>query len=227
MKPFSRIGIAAVALLGAATLAVADTPPELNKLEVQRLVTAGSPVANLRLAAHFDSVAARYDEEAARYKAAAVVFRANANRPAWTSGAARWERRSVIATEWAVAARELARYHHSLASGRAAIVPRGAAELQAGRGAPEPTADQLHKLALTARKRTDHLELQEYYELVARKKTAEAEHHLRMAAAYVAGVRNGICDPAVTRERLARLARKAAKTAAEAARRHEVLAAVA
>ena len=227
MKAFSRVAIAAVALIGAATLAAADTPPVLHKLEVQKLVAAESPIANLTLAAHFNAVAARYDEEAVRYRAAATVFRANANRSTVTHAGIRWERHSVIATEWAAAAHELAKYHVNLAAGRSAIVPRGAGELQAGRGAPEPTAEQLHKLALLARTRTDHLELEEYYRVVAGKKAAEAEHHVRMAAGYVAGVRNGTHDPAVTRERLARLARKAAKTALEAANRHRIRAPVA
>ena len=227
MKAFSRVAIAAVALVSAATLAAADTPPVLNKLAVQKLVGAGSPIANLTLAAHFTAVAAQYDEDAARYRAAAAVFRANANRSAVTTAAISYEHQSVLAAEWAAAARELAKYHVSLAEGRRASVPRGAAELQAGRGAPEPTAEQLHTLALLARTRTDHLELEEYYRVTAAKKEAEADHHLRMAAGYVAGARNGTHDPAVTRERLARLARKAAKTALEAASRHQILAAVA
>jgi hypothetical protein len=228
MKRFYVVVIAAVAFAGAASVAAAQTSSSvLNKLEVQKLVAAGLPVADLRLAAHFNAVAARYDEEAARYRAAAAVFTANANRSAATNAASSCERWSANAAEWAAAARELAKYHVRLASGRTAIVPRGAAELHAGRGAPEPTAEQLHKLALTARTRTDHLELEEYYAIVATKKAAEADRHLRMATGYVAGVRNGTYDPAVTRDRLARLARKAAKTATEAANRHRILATVA
>ena len=227
MKPFSQVAIAAVVLLMSATLAAADTPLLLNKLEVQKLVAAGSAVANLRLAAHFKAVADRYDEDAAHYRAAATVFKANANRSAATNAALSWERQSARATEWGAAARAVATYHASVASGTAAVVPRGAAELQAGRGAPEPTAEQLHKLALTARTRTDHLELEEYYQVVARKKAAEADHHLRMATGFAAGVRHGTYDAAVTRERLARLARTAARTAEEAASRHRVLATVA
>ena len=66
-------------------------------------------------------------------------------------------------------------------------VPKGAAELQAGRR-PEPTAEQLHKLALSARTRTDHLALREYYMNVAGKRAAEAAEHLRMATGYRAAV---------------------------------------
>ena len=227
MKPLYRVAVAAVVLLGAATVASAAIPPLLNKLEVQKFVAADTTVANLRLAAHFTTLAARYEEDAARHKAAAVVFRANANRSATTNAALTCERRSSEATQWAAVARELATYHVRRASGQPATRPRGGAELQAGHGAPEPTAEQLHKLALTARTRVDHLELQEYYEIVARTKTAEANHHLRMAAGYVAGVRNGVSTASVTRERLARLARRAAQTAAEAANRHRILATVA
>ena len=45
--------------------------------------------------------------------------------------------------------------------------------LQGGYGAPEPTVDQLHKLALTARTRGDHLVLREHYATVAKKRAAE------------------------------------------------------
>ena len=48
-----------------------------------------------------------------------------------------------------------------------------------------------------------------------------------MVAAYRASVRNGAYDPGVAYERLARIARKAAKEATEAANRHQVFANVA
>jgi hypothetical protein len=229
MKPFIRlVAVTAVALVGTATLAAAaETPYLLNKLELQKRVAAETPIANLRLAVHFKALAADYDAEAARSRAAAAVFTATANRSVTTNAGRHYAAQSVRASEWAAAARELAAYHLSLAAGRAAVVPRGAGALHAGRGAPEPTAEQLHQLALRARTRTDHLELQEYYEVVARKKTAEAERHVRMAMGYLAGVRNGLCDQAATRDRLAGLARKAARTATEAANRHRVLATVA
>ena len=229
MTSFTRVvAVTAVALVGAATIAAAaETPYLLNKLELQKRVAAGTPIANLRLAVHFKALAAQYDAEAARSSAAATVFTATANRSVTTNAGSHYARQSVRVSEWAAAARELAAYHLSLAAGRGAVVPRGAGVLHAGRGAPEPTAEQLHQLALTARTRTDHLELQEYYEIVARTKTAEAERHARLASGYVAGFRNGLCDQAVTRDRLAGLARKAAKTATEAANRHRVLATVA
>ena len=104
--------------------------------------------------------------------------------------------------------------------------PTVEAELWAGRGAPEPTPDQLHKLGLLARTRSDHLELAEYYTTVASKKTAVADGYRRMAAAYRAGIRNSLLDVAFTWDHLARLASKEARNAEEAANRHRQLATI-
>ena len=228
MKPLYRIAVALVACLGAATAAAAEPPSRvLNKLEVQKFVAAETPIANLRLAIHFDGVAEQYFREAARHRATATVYGANAHRSIATTAADHCEREAVIATQWAVAARRLARYHVELASGRTGIFPPGAAELQGGRGAPEPTAEQLHRLALLARTRSDHLALQEYYAIVAEERTAAADAYRRMAAAYRAGVRKTVGDPGSNYDRLASLARRAAQQATEAANRHRQLATIA
>jgi hypothetical protein len=118
-------------------------------------------------------------------------------------------------------------YYADLAAGFGAALPARAVALQGGYGAPEPTADQLHKLALTARTRGDHLALREYYSIVAKQKTSEAETFANAAAAYRAGVRHGTYDPALAIEQLAKTARKAAQQATEAANRHAVLANIA
>ena len=61
MKPLSRIVMAAAVFTGIATCAAAATPSAvLNRLEVQRLVAAETPVANLRLAAHFNALADQF-----------------------------------------------------------------------------------------------------------------------------------------------------------------------
>jgi hypothetical protein len=157
----------------------------------------------------------------------ASVYRANANRSATTTAGDRCDRLVERAERWAGAALELAMYYGDIASGIDAVLPARAIALQGGYGAPEPTAEQLHKLALTARTRTDHLQLSEYYAAVAKKRAAEAADYSVMAPAYRAGVRNGAYDPGVAYERLARLARKAATDATEAANRHQLLANVA
>jgi hypothetical protein len=228
MKRFSRVAIATVAFVGAAGFAAADTPSNVfHRLAVQKLVAADSPAADLALAAHFRAVADRYLEEAARHRAMAAAYAVHPNRAAVTTAGGHCEREAALATRRAEEARELAAYHVDLAAGRPAVIPVGAVELWAGRGAPEPTPDQLHKLALLARTRSDHLVLAEYYTTVARKKTAVADGHLRMATAYRAGIRNGMHDVAGMWDHLARLANKEARKAQEAANRHRQLASIA
>ena len=228
MKPLYRIAAALVACVGAATVAAAEPPSRvLNKLEVQKLVAAETPFANLRLAIHFDGVAEWYFRDAAHHRATGAVQGANAHRSIATTADDHCERQAAVAMEWGVAARQLARYHSDLARGRTAVLPTGAAELQGGRGAPEPTAAQLHRLALTARTRSDHLALQEYYAVVAEERAAAAGSYRRMAAAYRAGVRKDVGDPGSNYDRLARLANRAARQATESANRHRQLATIA
>ena len=228
MKPLFRIVVAAVMCLGAAASAAAQTSPGvLNKLKVQKLVAEETPVAHLALAAHFNAVADQYVMQADRHRATAAAYRANANRSATTTAGSHYERLAAAAREWATAARELAKYHVALAGGRAAVLPHGAVALHGGRGAPEPTAQQLHQLALTARTRRDHLVLVEYFTTVANGKAADADRHLALAVGHRAGLHKGLYDPAATCDRLARIARRDARKAAEAASLHKALANVA
>ena len=228
MKPLSRIVMTAAVFVGIATFAAAATPSAvLNRLEVQRFVAAETTVANLRLASHFNALGDQFIADAERHRAMAAVYRANANRSATTTAGDQCDRLAARAEKWAGAALELAMYYGDLASGIDAVLPARAIALQGGYGAPEPTADQLHKLALTARTRDDHLVLREYYTTLSKKRAAEAVDYAVMVAAYRVSVRNGGYDPGVAYERLARIARKAAKEAAEAATRHQVLANIA
>jgi len=228
MKPLSRVVMTAAVFAGIATFAAAATPSDvLNRLEVQKLVALETTVADLRLALHFNALADQFTREAERHRIMASVYRANANRSATTTAGDQCDRLAARSDEWAGAALELAMYYGDLASSIDTVLPARAMALQGGYGAPEPTPDQLHKLALTARTRGDHLVLREYYASLAKRKAAEAGDYASMVTAYRASVRNGGYDPAVAYERLARIARKAAKTAAEAANRHQVLANVA
>jgi hypothetical protein len=225
MKPLSRIVLTAAVFVGIATFAAAATPSDvLNKLEVQKLVGLETTVANLRLALHFNALADQFFVDADRHRALASVFRANANRSATTTAGDQCDRLAARAEQWGGAAFELAVYYGDLASGIDSVLPARAIALQGGYGAPEPTAEQLHKLALTARTRLDHLELREYYATLAKKRAAEADDYAVMVTAYRVSVRNGAYDPGVAYERLARIARKAAKEATEAANRHQVFA---
>jgi len=225
MKRYSRVLVTAVLFVGTAAYALAATPSGvLNKLEVQKFVAAETPIANLSLATHFNGLAEQFFAEAARQDAMAVVYKANANRSASTTAADRSARLATRARTWGVRARHLARYHSDVAAGREAVLPIGATALQGGYGAPEPSKEQLHKLALTARSRADHLALSEYYSTLARKQTADADNYVALASGYRAGVRHGSYDAGFGYDRLAQTARKAAREAALAAERHQVFA---
>ena len=225
MKRLSRIVVTAAVIVGVATMAAADTPSNLlNRLEVQKFVTADTPIANLSLASHFHALAEQFFAEAASHDAMAVVYKANVNRSATATAADSCARLAARARRWGLRASELARYHVDVAAGREAVLPVGATTLQSGYGAPEPTKERLHHLALTARTRADHFALREYYLTQARKRTAEADNYLTIATSYRAGVRNGHYDPGFAYERLARSARKAAREAKQAADRHQVFA---
>jgi hypothetical protein len=225
MTPFHRVAVAVVAFAGTATLAAAQAPSNvLNKLDVQKLVAAETPVASLTLAVHFDALADQFIAEANGHRAMAAAYRASANRSAVPAASVHCERLAERATGAAATTRELATFHRNLAAGRPVVVPRGAAAFQGGYGAPEPNADQLRKLAMTARTRSDHLALAEYYAGVARRNTAEARRHGSAATGYRAGVHKGLYEPAAGRERLAALARRAARRATESAGLHTVLA---
>lgn len=228
MKPLTRIVMTATVFVSIATCAAAATPSDvLNRLEVQKLVALDTTVADLRLALHFNALADQFIGDAERHRVMASVYRANANRSATTTAGDQCDRLAARAEKWAGAALELAMYYGDLASSIDAVLPARAMALQGGYGAPQPTAEQLHKLALTARTRGDHLILREYYSALAKQRAAEAADYAVMVPAYRASVRNGGYDPGVAYERLARIARKAAKEATEAANRHQVLANIA
>ena len=224
MTSLSRYAFAAVAILASATVALAQAPSGVvNKLDVQALVAAGTPEANATLASHFAALADKYTADAARHKDMAKAYAGNANRSAATNIAPHCARLADIAAESATAAREMASYHRQLAGGAAATAPKQAAKLHAGEGAPAPTTMDLHHMAMMAHSAADHHSLEEYFTTLARQSAADAEAHVAMAKAYRAGVRKG-SDPAVHCDRLAKLARDAAKEATEAASLHRQLA---
>ena len=228
MKSFSRCAFAAVAVLASATIALAQAPSGVvNKAEVQTLVAAGTPEANAALASHFAALADKYTADAGRHKDMAKAYAGNANRSVATNIAPHCARLADIAAESATAAREMATYHQhhqQLAGGAAATAPKNAAKFHAGEGAPDPTAMDLHHMAMMARTAADHRALEEYFTTIARQSTADADAHVAMAKAYRAGVRKGGSDPALHCDRLAKLSRDAAKEAGEAASLHRQLA---
>jgi hypothetical protein len=225
MKSVIRLVLAAMALLWSASFVAAQTSPGLvNKLEVQKLVAANTPEANATLAVHFAALADGYAAEAARHTDMAAAYASNPNRSAVTNIASHCARLADLAKESAAAAREMATYHQQLAAGATATAPKGAAVFEGGKGAPEPTKADLHRLAMMARTPADHRSLEEYFMTLAKTHAADAESHVAMARAYRASVRKGGGDPAAHCDRLVMLARDAAKEATAAAALHRQLA---
>src|SRR5262245_12426119 len=157
MKSFTRIVLTAITLLLSVSFAAAQAPSGLqNKLDVQKLVTAGTPEAHATLARHFTALANGYAADAARHKDMAAAYAGNPNRSVVTNTAPHCARLADLATEEATAAREMASYHEKLVGGAHATAPKDAAAFQGGKGAPEPTKADLHHLAIMARTAADH-----------------------------------------------------------------------
>lgn len=226
MKRFSRILAVAFAASAIATAAAAQEPI-LNKVDLQRLVAAETPVARLRLVLHFNALADRYREEAEAHTATAATFKATANRSAAVTAGDRFTLLAARATESAAAARQLAAYHASAATGGSVPLPAGAAAMQGGLGAREPSADELRRLSRLSRSRGDHLVLEEYYGILARRKAAESADHRGRATAYRAGLHKGLYDAGVNDDRLARVAHLEARRAQQSANLHRQLANIA
>ena len=225
MKTLSGLALAAVVVLSSVAIAAAQgSSGVVNTLEVQKLIAAGTPEANAVLAGHFAGLAESYTADAARHKDMAQAYRAGSPRSPVTGAAGHCDRLATLATESAAEARAMATYHEQLSGGNAATAPKNAAEFHGGKGAPEPTPVDLHHLAMMARTPADHRSLEEYFTTVAKKNTADAQDHVRMAQAYRAGVHKGLNDPAAHCDRIARLAREAATEAKAAATLHRQLA---
>ncbi|MEO7891578.1 MAG: hypothetical protein ABIW19_16375 [Vicinamibacterales bacterium] len=201
-----------------------NSPALLNTLEVQQLVKRAEPGDNARLAAHFTALADRHTAEAKRHTAMGKASIGNPSRSLGTSIGAHCNRLAVLDTQSATALRELATYHQKLASGAIATPPAGAARFEGGAGAPVPTEQELNAMAAKASSPADHHALEEYFQTLAKRYTAEGKEHAAMAAAYQ-GTR--IAQAAVHCDRLIELSRDLAKEANAAATMHKDLAGVA
>ena len=226
MKRLYRTIVTAFAVTAIGTAAFAQDPV-LNTLDVQRLVAAETPVASLRLAIHFNALADLYVAEAEAHRAMGATYKATAQRAAALTAGDHCKQLATRAAETAALARRLAIYHTAFAAGATAVLPAGAAALQGGLGAREPTADELRKLSRLARTRTDHLVLAEYYSTVAKRKASESADHHRRAVAYRAGPRKGAYDVGGISDHLADVAHTAALRAQQFANLHRQLANIA
>ena len=178
----------------------------------------------MRLAAHFSALAERYTAEAKRHVSMSQSFIGNPSRNLGTGMSVHCKRLADLNTQSATTVRELVAYHDKLAAGSPATAPPGATSFQAGAGAPEPTEKELNALAAKASTPAEHRALEEYFLTLAKRYTAEANEHVTLAQTY-RGTR--IAQAAVHHDRLAGVARDAAKEATAAAEIHKGLAAVA
>jgi len=208
-----------------AAVAAQERPhPILNSLELQQLVARAEPADNARLATHFSALADRYAAEAKRHTSMSQSFVGNPSRNLGTGMSVHCKRLADLNTQSATTARELAAFHEKLAAGAAAVMPPGAEKFRAGAGAREPNKKDLTALAARANTPADHRALEEYFRTLARQYEADAKEHATLAAV-LRGTR--IAQAATTHDRLAALARDAAKEAQEAAEMHKQLATVA
>ena len=227
MRVFLRIlTITALALATAQTVTAQNAAGLLNRLDVQRLVAADTPQAHAALAKHFIALAAVYRADANRYSALAALPAGNPNHFVAIDGRERRARQAQRAIADARAVRDVAAYHLILSIRG---TPRGLAASPAfdgGKGAPMPTRAELDELATTARTPSAHRELAEYFLIVVRTETANAEAYARSARmTRVSGARNTEAT-ALRYEHLAATARDEAKRARVAVELHRQLATI-
>jgi hypothetical protein len=223
---FRSLSLAAAAVLAlGASVAAQDRPTSvLNNVEVRQLVARGEPGDQARLSAHFAALGELYTAEAKRHVSMSESFAGNPSRNLATGMSAHCKRLAELNTQAATTVRELAAYHEKLASGSPATPPRDGARFEGGAGAPEPTEKELDALAAKASTPAEHRALEEYFQTLAKRYTAEANEHVALAQAY-RGTR--MVSAAIHHDRLAGLSRDEAKEATEAAAMHKALAGVA
>ena len=223
---FHSLSIAAIAVLAFAGNVTAQEKPSglLNTLEVQQLVKRAEPADNARLAAHFTSLADRYAAEAKRHTSMAQSYVGNPRGTLGSGMSAHCKHLADLNTKSATELRELATYHQKLASGAPATPPAGSARFEGGAGAAAPTEQELNAMAAKASTPADHRALEEYFQTLAKRYTADATQHAMTATTY-RGTK--IAQAAAHCDNLVRLSKDAAKEATAAAEMHKQLAGVA
>ena len=227
MRLFLRIlSFVAFAMASAQTATAQNASGLLNMIDVQRLVVADTPDAHTALANHFIALADIYQADAGRYAALASLSAGNPNHPFVTDlrGRRVEQRETAAASERTV--RAVAAYHQILSIGGMSRRPAGAPAFDGGKGASLPTRAELGELARVARTPSAERELVEYFMVIAQTETANAEAYARTARmTRVSGARTTEAT-AVQFDRLATMAREAARQANLAAELHRQLAAI-
>ena len=220
------LSVAAIAILTFAGVVAAQEKPSglMNSLEVQQLVKRAEPGDNARLAAHFTALAERYAAQAKRHTSMGQSFVGNPSRNLGTGISAHCKQLADLNTQSATELRDLATYHQKLATGAPAAVPTTGTRFEGGTGARTPTVQELSALAAKASTPADHHSLEEYFQTLAKRYTADANEHAATANTY-RGTK--IAQAAVHCDSLVRLSKAAAKEATDAASMHKQLASVA
>ena len=218
--------VGALALVPARTAGAQNASGLLNILDVQRLVIADTAEAHAALAKHFIALAALYEADAGRYSALAALPGGNPNHPFTTDARERRIRQAETAAADARTVRTNAAYHLILSIGGTPRRLARAPAFDGGKGARQPTRDELNELVRSARTPPAHRELVEYFLIVSRTETANAEAYARAARmTRVSGARN-IEGIAARYEHLETMARQAARQAYLAAELHRQLAVI-
>jgi len=223
IRSLSLPALAFLVFAGNAT-AQDKSPALLNTLEVQQFVKRAEPADNARLAAHFITLADRYTAEATRHTSMSNAYAGNAGRQMATGMSGHCKQLADLNTQSASQLRDLATYHQKLASGAAATPPTGGASFEGGAGARVPTDQELNVLAVKASTSADHHAIEEYFQTLAKRYTADATEHAATANTY-RGTKNA--QAAVHCDTLVRLSKDEAREATAAADMHKQLAGVA
>ena len=211
------------ALTSAATVNVAAqqaTSDILTANQVRQLIASAQPADHARLRAHFTALSAKYTADAARHSTLATAAGGNPTRRAGGDPAGHHTRLATLAKESADITRQLATHHGELAGGVASTAPRDSARFEQGAGAhATPSEKQLLELAAKASTPSQHGELVEYYESLAKQYSTDAADHSAMAAAY-RGTKSGT-SRASHCDRLVQIARQESKEATALAAEHK------
>jgi hypothetical protein len=226
MSIFLRTFTLATVAIAMAATATAQNAGLLNTFEVQRLVVADTPEAHTALAKHFIALAEVYRADARHYSTLATLPAGNPNHPFGTDARDRRIRQADGAAAAERTARSVAAYHQILSIGGMLRRPAGAAAFDGGMGAPLPSRAELDQLAASADTRAAQRDLVEYFLIVARTESSNAEAYAQMARmTRVSGARSTEAI-AARFDRMAGVAREAAHQANLAAELHRQLAAI-
>ena len=209
------LGLAvAAAFSTGVTLAQDAKSPILNTVELRQAITSEAPADQARLAAHYAALADKYGASAKRHTSMAAATASSKN----PGVSVHCKQLATLDGRLEAAARELAAFHTKAAQGAQGASPAHPGGLATGTGARKATDEELEAFADKATKSGDHQALAEYFSTLSKRYIADSEAHSGLAAAY--RTTKSMAGMATHCERLASLAKDAAKEARAAADMH-------